>query len=169
MSNKLNLIVAEDRPQKAGIWREAFTGVSSADVLEISPSQLRVLAGLDAILLTGWLAHERYGGVMEPGVSQVLATNANSMPPWVVTLPSTPAKGEWQQATDGNLQWENVKEERDFQELYNIFSTAFTAIKDFNNIGSASIIVVGFFASLLNDSPEILAGAMKLAYLSAFD
>jgi hypothetical protein len=165
----LQLVIAENRSAKALIWREVLQDHLPVQVLEISPPQLHSIKGLDAVLLEGLLIHERYGGIPQIGVSQVISTQGEpGMPPWVVTPPPFPANGKWEYGPDGSMYWSSdEKEEWDQQKVYQVFQSVFSAIEQFNKINTRGIHTLGFRANSLfftGDSRSD-AVAVKQAYL----
>ncbi len=84
----VRLVIAEPDSSIASVWREAFEGVPSVEIKDLSPPDLTRVEGLDMEVLPAFLAHERYGGRCETGVAQVLSTRGEDhMPPWVVATP----------------------------------------------------------------------------------
>jgi hypothetical protein len=90
---------------------------------------------VNAVLMRGIFAHERYGGAPKIGESKIISTHGeNEMPPWVVTTPA--------------FQQNNIPtvEEYDYYE----FSKVFESIAQFNRSNEEpKICTLGFEVSFL--------------------
>lgn len=98
--------------------------------------------GLDALLVLGIFAHERYGGKPLIRVSQILSTNhAEGITPWVITTPPFPAKIL---ANDNSLDI-TIKRKDDrsspAEEDYVVFDKVFKAVKAFNILNKDTPII----------------------------
>ena len=91
--------------------------------------------GIDAELMMGMFAHERYGGSPAPGVSQILSTRGEpGMPPWVITTAPLPGHVEERRRPDGTIEHVIAPDEplTPEQEAYAQFTTVFRRIQEFN-------------------------------------
>jgi hypothetical protein len=97
------LLVAEGRPEFHDTWQRLCFGLK----VELLSMDIRGLLdrSIDAIVVPGWIAHERIGGKPELGRSQVL-TNSGVIGKarWVVTPPLFAADSE-QAAKLGVPEW----------------------------------------------------------------
>jgi hypothetical protein len=96
--------------------------------------------------MSGWFAHERYGGTPRVGESQVLSSKGEAgSPSWVVTTPGF----SWHfEKTE--VEGEEMKPVRDYfvspeDDLYITLSKAFSRIREFNaGQDEPKIRVLGF-------------------------
>lgn len=96
------LIIAVEHPDAFTLWAAAFHSTAGATVIRGAPSELLMRADLDAVLLLGAMAHERFGGRPQVGRSQVLSSGGRAgVPRWVVTVPSTSGRAEIRTAEGG--------------------------------------------------------------------
>lgn len=87
----MRILIAERRREVLEVWREVFRGFDAIRVVDCSGREL-ASSGVDAELLPGWIAHERYGGRPRVGESQVLSTRGErAMPPSVVAVAPLPS------------------------------------------------------------------------------
>jgi hypothetical protein len=132
---KLKLIIADLDSNLLSAWSEIFKGVSEISFKNINFRTLVNCSEVNAVLLRGIFAHERYGGTPKIGESQIISTHGeNEMPPWVVTTPDLP------QNTIATV------EEYDYYE----FSKVFESIAQFNRSSKEpKICTLGFEISFL--------------------
>lgn len=139
------LVLAERRPLVQSLLREIIRSDDKIELTDELPSTFVCRPDLDALVLNSWSAHERYGGVAQPGVSQVLGTRGDLYAPrWVVTRPSFAlhlefdVRGEVKAVKDNP----NLSPE---EETYIVFSKIFQAVEQFNVIaGSSKIRKLGY-------------------------
>lgn len=82
----MRMLIAERRRDVLEVWQDVFRGLDAIRVVDCSGRELAA-SGVDAELLPGWVAHERYGGRPRISESQVLSTRrARAMPPLVVAV-----------------------------------------------------------------------------------
>lgn len=149
----LRLIIAENRPKFFSIWVEIFSNIQEVVVLDGDARTLYGISDLDAELMRGIFAHERYGGKPKIGESQILNTKGESgMPSWVVTTASFAAHMEKRRQLDGSLRVEIIQNEELLpeEEDYIVFSKVFESIKQFNKSQEPKIRKLGFDPRFLN-------------------
>ncbi|WP_017327067.1 hypothetical protein [Synechococcus sp. PCC 7336] len=132
---KLNLVIADLRSEILNAWRTAFSAIEGVTFLELSIPKLISLPQLDAVFMMNMFSHEKYGGKLVYGVSQVLSTrNEPKTPPWVVTTPLFPGHLEKSLKSDGSLAYKIKPNQKNTPEeqTYIIFREAFKSIKKFN-------------------------------------
>jgi hypothetical protein len=66
----IELVVGISSPTAMMLWEQICSGVDGVEVVMADPPGLFRLQGLDAVLLPPFLAHDRYGGILEPGRSR---------------------------------------------------------------------------------------------------
>jgi hypothetical protein len=85
----MKLIIADLNPNVVSTWSEILHGLPEISFVNIDFKTLVSHLGIDAILIRGLFAHERYGGRPEIDKSSIISTNGEvGMPPWVVTTPA---------------------------------------------------------------------------------
>ena len=168
----IKLFIAENRPAFFQIWADAFRGVGSVLVLNEQVSLSRTTTKVDAEIMRGIFAHERYGGMFKVGRSQILSTKGDpQMPPWVATTPPFSGHLETRVQPDGTLRATVVPDKIRLpeEEEYIAFSEVFDEVERFNSGHHEPKI------TSLSFSPEFLGiprhdihseiGAIKKAYL----
>jgi hypothetical protein len=84
-----DLVVADSRPKVMATWQSTLGWLPKAAFLTVPISLFRSSAALDALVLPAVIAHERLGGELRCGTSQVLNAGAKyELPAWVVTTPA---------------------------------------------------------------------------------
>ena len=170
---QLRLVISDRRRELLDVWEAVFADLPSTLFREIEiPSLMRLGDVVDAVLMMGMFAHERYGGMPIIGQSQILKGGSSpESPAWIVTTPpfsahleqiSRPAgKTEYVIAPDNALSSE--------EELYVIFKEVFRRIEDFNGgTGEPKIVTLGFDLEFLNipkGDPRREAEAVHRAYV----
>jgi hypothetical protein len=150
----LTLTIAEHRPEFYSSWSEVFTNVQNVVILHSNAQVLSSVPNLDAEIMMGMIAHERYGGRSKAGESQILSTRGEpEMPPWVVTTAPFAEYSENRQQPDGSTKTVIVRyedlllEEHD----YICFNKIFERIEQFNQQDQEpKIKTLGFGAEFLN-------------------
>lgn len=132
---RLELVIADESPSVLSEWAEVFREVEGVAFLDANFQTLCDRPALDAVLLMGRHAHERYGGRPTPGRSEVLNTKGEAgMPPWVVT--KAPFVGHIERRTrpDGSSVDVIVTDHEltHEDEAYVVCVKAFERIKEFN-------------------------------------
>ncbi len=151
----LKLLVSDARKEIREIW-EGFKKIDGGQILDMNISKLLANPDIDAILMQGIYAHERYGGHFIEGKSQVLRTHSEpAMPPWVVTTP--PLKVGKLRETLGEKGKNSQCNLSSAEEIYTIFREVLLAIDDFNTNHSSKINVLGVELDFLN----LLRGDMR--------
>lgn len=169
------LIVAAEREDQAAIWLDVMKDVDTVKVRRLPFAQLEQIQEMDAEILPGMFAHERYGGGPGLGESQILSTANLSewhtapdyrIPPWVVTPPPMTIK-------DGLLL---LKGEPDIyftqdaigqsQAVYHSFKRIFAVIDAANANIEPVIHCAGFSADIIYSvyDTRIVAEAVKRAF-----
>jgi hypothetical protein len=141
------LVVAEPRSEFRPIWERLCAGLN-VEVLDIDIRGL-LDKQLDAIVVPGWVAHERVGGKPELGRSQVLSNSASAVGKarWVVTTP--PFATDMEQAeAHGVPKWPEQPEQQGFE----TFSRVLAAVEEHNSTNADRIESVGFEPEFLNFS-----------------
>jgi hypothetical protein len=172
----LKLILAENRPQLFEIWSETFSNLQDVVILNGRANTLFKSQKIDAELMRGIFAHERYGGKYKVGESQILSTKGElEMAPWVVTTASFPAHLEKRQQKSGSFHIEIVQDEEltPEEESYILFRKAFKCIEEFNQENQDNKInILGIDLEFLGFSlgnPQKEANAALKAYLQHYD
>ncbi len=143
----LKLVIADSHEEVRTVWAQVFAQVKTVIVCNLTIGQLVKSPDLkiDAILMPGIYAHERYGGHFIEGKSQILRTPVDSgMPPYVVTTPPQ---------TVGNLKPQHPPRPPTVAPLAleSMFDKIFLAIEEFNQSQPQSPInTLGFELELLN-------------------
>lgn len=141
------LVVAEPRSEFRPVWQRLCAGLT-VEVLDIDIRGL-LERHLDAVVVPGWVAHERVGGKPEIGRSQVLSNSAGVVGKarWVVTTP--PFAADTKQAEDhGVPKWPEQPEQQGFE----TFSRVLAAVEEHNSTSADKIESVGFEPEFLNFS-----------------
>jgi hypothetical protein len=150
----LKLILVESRPQLFKIWSEIFSGFQNVLVLAATANIAFKSQKIDAELMRGIFAHERYGGKPTAGESQVLSTRGEvEMSPWIITTASIPGHIEKHQQKNGSFHVEIIPDKKitPEEECYILFSKAFEAIEKFNhNNQEKKINILGASLDFLN-------------------
>jgi hypothetical protein len=89
----ITLVFYEEREP---IWRLLLQTLLEEQGIELTQEKGQAFycrGDLDAVVLTGWVAHERFGGRPKFGEAQVLSTHdrpSRIVAPWAVAIPSFP-------------------------------------------------------------------------------
>lgn len=129
------LIISERKPEFFAVLADVFSDVEGIVILDVNIPTLHSLSELDAVVMRGIFAHERYGGDPQVGKSQILGTRGETnMPPWVITTPPFPAHIEKRRQPDNSVRTEIVRDKQltPEEEDYIIFSKVFKRIEQFN-------------------------------------
>jgi hypothetical protein len=159
----LALVVADSRRAAVDILHRCFAQVASVEVIESDPAQFLSNFSLDAVMLMSALAHERLGGTLTPGLSQVLPTGqAAGLPRLVVTTAPQPLSID-DIESDGSA--------RRHTSPWDTFGPALDAVARFNQNRATGeqIRRLGIHFELLNaglDQIATDAGALLAAYRS---
>jgi hypothetical protein len=165
----LNLFISERDLHASKLWEASFSDLTGVNILNCDFRELMALPGVDAVLMLGILAHERFGGKPQIGRSQVLSTHGKAgVPPWVVTTAAFPAHFE-KRRIDGDVK--NVLVPNApmpvSEEIYIVFAKAFECIEEFNGESQNKIRTLGFDPKSLNmrtDSRDEIE-AVRRAYI----
>lgn len=166
----IRLLVADRRESLLAEWKDAFAGVPQVEFRLLAPGDLGRIPGVDAELLPGMLAHERFGGVPRPGVAQILSSGgALSLAPWIVTVPFRPASLESVAHPDDedgelNIPFPIPPLEG---EIYTTFAEVFGRVLSFN-LEQERIRTLGIHLEVINaplGDPREEALAVRRAYL----
>jgi len=134
------LVIGEDR---AALWPTVERAFRGEPGVELAHEQVSVFVrrpDLDALIVTSWIANERYGGVFAPGASGVVSTGGDpGGPPWVVTTPGWPAHLEFDDSEQATLVREGP-EQTPAQDALVEFTTIFGAVDTFNLSSSGAKI-----------------------------
>ena len=156
----LELVILNVDRRSYELWRQQFSTYEAVEILNTKHEFSQKLCTLDAILMSGQSAHERFGGFPRYGTSQILSTCHEKrivIPPWAITIPSL--------RMDSSL----VGEEQMVEELfYQTFKIIFSAIRNFNCSNQHTRITslgidLGYVAVGKNQSLEKSKG-VKRAY-----
>jgi len=166
---RIQLLIAELNESRRKKWEKAFYEIERVAVRKCNAKDLMACPDVDAMLMIGMLAHERFGGKSQIGKSQVLSTRGKTgMPRWVVTTAPSPAHFEKKQV-DGIMRSVLVPDQQlsPAEETYAVFVRAFEAIEEFNNRNQDKIQTLGFEPEFLNFRGEIAdeIAAVRKAYL----
>jgi hypothetical protein len=172
----LKMIIADSRPDLLAIWAKVFSGIHRVFFVNVDVSTLMELPEVDAELMRGVFAHERYGGKHKTGESQILSSKGEfGVPPWVVTTASFAAHFEKVYLPDGTIDFQIVQNESltPEEEEYIVFKKAFECIEKFNESHEKEKIrTLGFHLWFLNiprgDSIKE-AEACRTAYLEFYN
>lgn len=141
------LVVAEPRSEFRPIWERLCAGLN----IEVLDIDIRGLLDkqIDAVIVPGWVAHERVGGKPELGRSQVLSNSAGAVGKarWVVTTPPFAMDIEQAEA-HGVPEWPEQPEQQGFE----TFSRVLAAVEEHNSTDEDRIETVGFEPEFLNFS-----------------
>ncbi len=163
----LKLVIADSHEEIRTVWAQVFAQVKTVTVCNLTIGQLVKSPNLkiDAILMPGIYAHERYGGHFIEGKSQILRTPVDSgMPPYVVTTPPQ---------TVGNFKLQHNSRLSTVTPLAmeSFFDKIFLEIEEFNQNQLQSLInTLGFELEFLDlsathtSNPYQDACAVKAAY-----
>ncbi len=172
---RLRLLIADTRPEILAIWSDVFCNIKDISVVNTDTHALAASAKIDAELLTGWLAHERYGGKPSRGISQILSTGGEAgMPPWVVTTSPFAAHLEKTIQPNGSKEVILVQDQvlTPEEEDHIVFGKVFESIDQFNESNEdAKIQTLGFDLKLLNiprGDPRKEAEAIRSAYVERY-
>ena len=171
----LKLLISELRPELLVIWAEVFDGVKEVVLLTVNVQTLMALPEVDALLMMGMFAHERYGGRPIHKESQILSTQGNQgVPLWVVTTAPLSAHLEERRQLNGTARANIVQAEKltPEEETYIVFTKVFKCIERFNeNSERAKIRALGFDLKFLNfpwGEPRKEAEEVRRAYLEQY-
>ena len=167
-----SLYIAEPNPEHHVVWREVFAQSKNVEILDCDIRALLSLPGLDAALMLGALIHERFGGVMKLGESQIVSSHGKAgMPHWFVTTAPFEASIRWRQDGETSSGVEIVQKEAvsPAEETYIVFTKAFKRISEFNRDNPNPIMSLGFEPEALNlrDDFQKEVQAVYSAYIEA--
>ena len=167
----MKLLISENNQAKFKIWEDAFQNISSVEVLLVSPSELKKLPLLDAIILPGILVHEEYGGKPEVNKSQIISTeDFRDMPKWVITTPPIKQDGFWKKKYKGKneLEWVATSELDENDVTQFSFNKVFDNIHQFNISNGNPISTIGFspILVLVRSDPKEDSLLIREAYLN---
>ena len=141
-----SLLVVDHRPAVVDAWDNAFRGI---DVVTVRAGTLRGLfvePGLDALIFPALLAHEKLGGIMRIGASQILSTQPERTRisvPWVVTTPPRAAQMVRTRKTPlrSELKLEPIQPLSPVELVILTFTEVFHAITRFNSGGTQEPLI----------------------------
>jgi hypothetical protein len=133
------------------------------------------LSEVDAVLMMGMFAHERYGGAPIVGRSQILGSKGDpGLIPWVVTTPPFSAHCEQMRRSGHGVETVVVQDEtlNSWNEDYIVFTEVFRRISEFNESHEESKIrTVAFDLEFLGfpraDRPTLAADANSVTVVPA--
>ena len=130
----LKIIIVDLNSDLLSMWNKVFQAYPEIRFENIDFKTLVNLPDINAVLMRGIFAYERYGGVPKLGESQIISTNGEKgMPPWIVT-------------TATFSQDKMPEKEYDYTE----FCQVFKSIDQFNNTNQKfKINTLGFDISFL--------------------
>ncbi|NEZ55016.1 hypothetical protein DXZ20_04815 [Leptolyngbyaceae cyanobacterium CCMR0081] len=129
----LHIIILNKDQETYRIWTDAFSRLSKISVVNSNSTFSQYFPTLDAVLMLGISAHERYGGGPRPNESQILDTQRlDGMSPWVVTVPSTFTFLE-SATTPNNVLHTQISHGKIEDRYYLIFKKIFESIEKFNS------------------------------------
>jgi hypothetical protein len=171
----LKLIIADFRPELIATWADVFSGIERVFFIDSDVPTLMGLPEIDAVLMMGMFAHERYGGSPKTGESQILSNQGEfGIPPWVVTTAAFAGHFEEGLQPDGTWGTNIVQNEKltPEDEDYIVFNKAFVCIENFNKgCEEPKIQTLGFHLWFLNfprAEPTKEAEAVRRAYLEIY-
>lgn len=169
---QLKLTIAEKRSDIMSILSEVFQEIPKVTIQNVDLITLRTQPEIDALLMLGMFAHERYGGMPEIGQSQIMSTGGEQgTPPWVVTTPPFAGRLEKQYQPDGTVEDKivEVKKLSVEDKAYIVFDKVFKKVEGFNQQKSeVKIKTLGFELEFLNfplGEPYKEIEAMQRAYI----
>ena len=169
---ELRLVISDRRRPLLDLWAAVFHDIPSVVFREIEIRALMGLSDIDAVLMMGIFAHERYGGRPILGQSQILKGDSRpGSPTWIVTTPSFPAHLEGRSRPTGKDEFVIVPDKTlsSEEELYVVFKEVFKRILEFNRgPGNPRIATLGFDLEFLNIHDGETwreAGAVHRAYV----
>lgn len=170
----LNLVIADNSNKILKFWSEIFEEINTISTLKSDISTCMSLPSIDAVLMMGMFAHERYGSKPKMGESQVLRTQETSgMPKFVVTTPPFSAYFEHQYKANKqeNILSQNERISAE-EKTYILFIKVFECIEKFNQINPEMLIqTLAVHLSFLNfpqGQPEAEAKAALRAYRESY-
>lgn len=166
----LQLLIAVSHSPQRIQWEDVFRQIAGVTILDGDIQHLMRMSGLDALLMTGLMAHERFGGRPYIGTSQVLSTKPRKdLPPWIVTIaPFATHIGKHQVNSEGKIEIGPDHHLDPEEATYVVFTKAFQAIKDFNEQErDHPIRLFGFEPEFIHclGKPRQEAEAVRKAYL----
>lgn len=166
------MIISDRRAELLMTWRDVFQDIEEVDFLGIDIPALMRLPEVDAIVMMGMFAHERYGGTPIVGRSQILSTTGDpELVPWVITTPAFAARFEEKREPDGSTRLGIIQDQnlKPWEEAYIIFSEVFQRIAAFNETSKERTIrTLAFdleFLNLPRGEPRKEAEAVRKAFL----
>jgi hypothetical protein len=172
----LKMIIADSRPDLLAIWSKVFSSINRVFFINADNPTLMQLPEVDAELMRGVFAHERYGGTPKPGESQILSSKGEvGVPPWLITTAPFAAHIEKVYLPDGTIDFQIVQNENltPEEEEYIVFKKAFECIEKFNTSHEVEKIgTLGFHLWFLNiprGDPIKEAEACRTAYLEFYN
>ncbi|GHB33682.1 hypothetical protein [Streptomyces chryseus] len=120
----MNIYITSQKPQVLALWKECIPPSTLIEYRDVSPTQLSV----DAILMAGSFAFERYGGRPQRDVAQILPNRRNDNLPNLVIIP--PYRPVADQEGGGHLAapgWE------DTSPAFHAISRSLLAIREWNS------------------------------------
>lgn len=166
----LKLVIADDSAHTLKNWSNVFSEIDTIYTLESNIPTCMSLPNIDAVLMMGMFAHQRYGGQPKMGESQVLSTQgASGMPKFVVTTPPFPAHLKNQNSA-GQQEIISAPNERisTDEETYILFTKVFECVNQFNKLYRETLLqTLAIHLSFLNFSQnqtDVEAKAALRAY-----
>jgi len=137
------LFLAERRPRVWSILQDVFNREEGVVLCREAPSTFIHRQDLDALVMPGWYAHERFGGVPIAGVAQIVSTrNRSTMPPWIVTTPPFAAHIVLDDTENAKVVRDDVTLSLE-RENFIVFARVFEAIEHFNASSLPQILRLG--------------------------
>ena len=169
MNLSLSVLVGASRPPILDTWRESFRAIPTFTFQLASAEQFWEVEGVDALLILGFVAHDRDGAKAEPRTSEVLKPPAaRRNVKWVVTTPAASAQLRLREDNRGVEVTPRVHLTA-AESTYLDFREIFRAIRTFNGKGKGDTIhTLGVHLDLINaplGDPRAEAEAVKRAYL----
>ncbi len=131
-SQVITLILNERRKFVWPTLQDIFRDERGVELSQEESGAFSTRRDFEAFLVPNWFAHDRYGGVPQVGVVQILAPqNERLAPPWVVTKPPFPAHIELDDTDIAKI----VRDDTSLtsqEETYIVFSKVLEAIERFN-------------------------------------
>ncbi|MFE6336250.1 hypothetical protein ACFVOK_24045 [Streptomyces sp. NPDC057798] len=155
----MHIVITSQKTSTLDRWQRVFEGC--ADVT--CRRGLRAESPVDAVLMAGLFAHERYGGRPSFSEAEVLENRrGDGWPDLVIVPPTRPMTKD----SEGN--WKVHADYADIQPAYFAASRSFQAIVDWNSTHEVSISAVELNLGLMNmDNPVDDSSAR--AFRSAFE
>lgn len=166
----LKLVIADDSAQTLKNWSNVFSKIDTIDTLESDIPTCMSLPNIDAVLMMGIFAHQRYGGKPKMGKSQILRTQgASGMPKFVVTTPPFPAHLKNQNSAS---QKEIISSQNGYisndEETYILFIKVFECVNQFNQINRETpiqtLVIHLSFLNFSQNQADVEAQAALRAY-----